>query len=208
MAEKRRALAARTAAGWVIALALLAAACGGDGDTDDAADAVSDSDAATTDEASDGPEEPEVVTFDDATDAYARCMEDNGSDQADVPEGTDLGALAEMGEAPPNVQAEMGIDPGVIDAHAECWPIVEDAIAAGVALPQDPSPSTTVDEVHAQQMRDAVACLNDRGWDFLEPGTETGPLAMAPRDADFDWDDATFLGDQRDCQRQAGIFVP
>jgi hypothetical protein len=207
--QRLRAPGATRRTAWCLVAVLLAvttAACGDDGGSDDDAEDAAAEDA--TSEETGEPEVPEEVSMEDATAAYTSCMTDNGSDVADIPEGTSLESLAEMGDASPEVQTEMGIDATLIQAHAECWPIVEDAIAAGATVTEESSPSTTVDPVLAQQMHAAVSCLNDRGWDFLEPGVEAGAVEMAPRQSGFNWDDPTFLQDQRECQQDAGMMVP
>ena len=189
----------------VATLAMVVVACGDDDGADDTApeeEAPEQSDEETPEE----PEEPGPPSFEDAQAEYTSCMEDNGADPADIPQGMSLETLAEMADASPEAQAEMGVDGTLLQAHAECWPIVADAIAAGAEVPDGSSPSTTVDQELAAKMHDAVACLNDRGWDFLEPGVETGPLTMAARQSGFNWDDPTFLQDQRECQQQAGMM--
>jgi len=179
-------------------LALAAAACGGDDDEDEARDDE------TTTSAESSSTSSETADIDAILAEYETCMTDAGapvSADADT-----VGALSEAVDQPPEVLAEMGFPQEVVDAHRTCGTDLEAALEAGATLPENDSPSTTVDSELAAQMHEAVACLNDRGWDFLEPGVEAGPLEMAPRDSDFNWDDPAFLEDQRECQQQAGMM--
>lgn len=143
------------------------------------------------------------LTFEQASDAYNGCLEDNGSNTDAIPTGQSMDDLAEVD---PTTEAllELGIDETFLAAHKVCWPPFRAAMDAGATPPT--APPTTVDPVKAQQMAQAVQCLNERGWDFLEPGVETGALTMAARQADFNWDDPGFLQDQMQCQQLAGMM--
>lgn len=146
------------------------------------------------------------VTFEDASAAYEACLVTEGSSTEEIPVGENLDALAELGDASDDVLAEMGLEREFVLAHATCWPDFAAAIAAGATPTPVPTATESADPEQAAMMREAVACLNDRGWDFLEPGTETGELTMEPREDGFDWDDEGFLADQEECQRLAGMM--
>jgi hypothetical protein len=183
-------------------LALTAAACGGDDDEDEAQDGTT----TTAGSSSTSAEEPAI---EDLLAEYETCMSDAGAPVATNADTVE--ALIDAAGSPPEVATEMGVPQEVVDAHRSCGADVEAALDAGATLPEeDPdegdTTSTTVDAESAAQMHEAVACLNDRGWDFLEPGVEAGPLEMAPRDPGFNWDDPAFLDDQRECQQQAGMM--
>lgn len=192
----------------VAAIALTGVACGDSGS--DAA--PSDDEAATSDRGGSADESTTTgapttttpLTFDQASDNYTSCLETNGSSAEAIPEGVSLQDLSKLEGSSPAAFAEMGIDPTLVTAHAACFPAFEAAMDAGATPPS--APPTTVDPVLAARMHDAVACLNTRGWDFLEPGVETGPVTMAARSADFDWDDPGFLDDQYQCQKDAGMM--
>ncbi len=186
------------------ALALGAAACGGGSDdsggttsTEAAASASSTTASTTTTTA--------PLTFEQASEAYNSCLSENGSGTEAIPTGQSMDDLAEVDSSPESL-AEMGIDTTFLTAHKACWPAFRAAMDAGATPPTADTTTTTVDPVKAQQMAQAVQCLDDRGWDFLEPGVETGALTMAARQADFDWDDPGFLQDQMQCQQLAGMM--
>lgn len=186
-------------------VALTASACG-----DSGSDEASSDDSATTTEADETTTTAAEttttapLTFDQASDNYTNCLATNGSSAEAIPEGFSLEDLSELEGSSPSSFAEMGIDPALVTAHAACFPAFQAAMDAGATPPS--APPTTVDPVLAAKMHEAVACLNARGWDFLEPGVETGPVTMAARSADFNWDDPGFLDDQYQCQKNAGMM--
>ena len=188
----------------VAAVALIGAACGesessGDGttSTEAAADESSTTASTTTTSA--------PITFDQASEAYESCLGENGSGVDAIPVGQGLDDLAAM-DPSPEALLESGIDEAFLTAHKACWPAFRAAMDAGATPPTAESTTTTIDPVKAGQMAQAVQCLNDRGWDFLEPGVETGALTMAARQAGFNWDDPGFLRDQMQCQQLAGMM--
>lgn len=192
----------------VAVVAASTAACGSDGGTP--TDAPSTQSASATAESPVPAEtraaaEPTNVSFEDASTAYDACLVVGGSTSSAIPAGQSLEDLAELGDASAATLAELSLDEVFIRAHATCWPPFAAAIAAGATPPPAADPSPAADPEAAAMMHAAVECLNERGWDFLEPGVETGPLAMAPRQADFAWDDAA-LKDQRECQELAGMM--
>lgn len=185
------------------ALLLTAAACGGDDDGGDAAEGTTTTAAIETTTTS----TTEALTFEQAEARYTACLEEHGSGMDQMPIDVPLDDLAAM-DPEDGAVIEMGIEPAFIAAHAECWPDFSAAIEGGAEPPSADTTTTTVDAAKAAMMHDAVDCLNARGWDFLEPGVEVGPLTMAPRRADFDWDDEAFLDDQWECQQEAGMIDP
>jgi len=195
----------------VAVIALAGAACGGDdSDSSSAGDGTTTSaagadDADTARKSTTTTTAPEPISFEEASAAYEACLVANGSSAAAIPEGQSLDELAELGSSP-EVMAEMGIDPAIVTAHAACWPALDAAIDAGATPPTADTTTTTIDAALAARLAQAVQCLNERGWDFLEPGVETGPLTMAARSADFNWDDPGFLRDQQQCQQRAGMM--
>lgn len=206
----------------LVALLLMTiAACGDDGggseDADErAADETSqrddttelpDADETEGSDAEGDDADTEAISFEEASAAYNTCLEDLGVDPSRIPPNLPADELAGYADEPPEVLMEMGLDQAVIEAHAECWPALEAAIDAGATPPEaSDTTTTTVDQQLASQVHDAVTCLNERGWDFLEPGVEAGALEMAPRESGFNWDDPAFLDDQRECQQQAGMM--
>ncbi len=188
----------------VAALALIGAACGGsddssgDGTTSTEAAAESSTTASTTTTTA-------PLTFEQASEAYEGCLGENGSSREAIPAGQSLDDLAET-DASPEALLESGIDEAFLTAHKACWPAFRAAMDAGATPPMAETTTTTVDPVKAAQMAQAVQCLKDRGWDFLEPGVETGALTMAARQAGFNWDDPGFLRDQMQCQQLAGMM--
>lgn len=197
MQPKRRSLTVVTLG----AALTLAAACGG-GDDGSSSNTTAPIET-TTSESTTTTEAP--LTLDEASERYETCLTDNGSGPDEIPVDQPLDDLAQMGDRPESSLKEMGIEPTFIPAHIECWPAFSAALDE-IPASEMPTTSTTVDAEKAAQMHGAVECLNDRGWDFLEPGVETGPLTMQPRDADFDWDNEAFLADQYDCQRLQGMM--
>jgi hypothetical protein len=196
----------------VAALALTGAACGGSDRDESSGDDAATSTADATGSGSSEPSTtaatttiPEPISFEEASAAYESCLATNGSGTDAIPTGQSLDDLAELGSSP-EALAEMGIDQTFMAAHLACWPAFDAAIDAGATPPTAETTPTTVDPLKAEQMAQAVQCLNERGWDFLEPGVETGPLTMEARSADFDWDDPGFLRDQQQCQHRAGMM--
>lgn len=151
---------------------------------------------------------PEPTTFEEVEAAYYACLEDQGSEPGLMPQRMDLSELAEMADATDEELLELGVTREAIEAHAACWPAFLEAME-DVELPEaEPSDegAEPADPELAAKLREAVACLDERGWDLLEPGVETGPLTMEPRDPDFDMNGEAFVADQLECQRLAGMM--
>lgn len=193
--------------GLTATLAVLGAACGGgsEGSTEDEKTTGTEAAASESSTTVSTTTTTTPLTFEQASDAYNGCLEDNGSSTDAISTNQSMDDLAEM-DPTPEALLDLGTDEAFLDAHKVCWPPFRAAMDAGATPPTADTTTTTVDPVKAQQMAQAVRCLNERGWDFLEPGVETGPLTMAARQAGFNWDDPAFLQDQMQCQQLAGMM--
>jgi len=148
------------------------------------------------------------MTLEEAEAAYKDCLGADGVVIEDIPSGVDLDEVAQMVDATDEELAALGTTRAVVVAHSACWPSFLAAMETATAAPTEPADRALgpADPELAAKLREAVACLNERGWDFLEPGVESDALSMAPRDPQFDWDDPAFLDDQRECQELAGMM--
>lgn len=197
----------------LVAACVALAGCSTSSDPDTAPDpAASATHEATTSATTTPSPEPTALTFEQVEAAYGDCLRANGSEQGLLPDGMDLSEVAEMTDLPDEVLQELGTTREAIVAHAACWPAFLEGVEAGATPPpsnvreEDAGGDEPADPELAAKMQDAVACLNERGWDFFEPGVETGPLTMEPRASDFDWADEAFLADQLECQQLAGMM--
>jgi hypothetical protein len=206
--RERRRHAPRRCLAALGALAVVAAGCGDDsddGDSDPTEEAAPDATTTTSEDETTGTSVVRTMSLDEVVAEYQDCMADEGADiQAEGAPTIEM--LASARDMPPELVPELNIPDTYLDAHAACGEAVAVVLAAGGSQPDDAGPPTTVNAELARQMYAAVECLNNRGWDFLEPGVETGPLVMAPRDPDFDWDTPGALDDQFECQQEAGMI--
>jgi hypothetical protein len=185
----------------VVALALLAAGCGGSSSSGDEGVASIEDDSATP-----AAETSGETTGSEATDPqqamldYAQCMRDNGIDFPD-PDFSGGGGLFQIGGEGSDIDPS---DPDFQAADEKCQPILEDS------RPQ-------LSEEDQQAMQDAfleyAQCMRDNGIDFPDPDFSEGGgvgVRIGPN-SDIDPDDPDFQAADKECQpilEESGVGPP
>jgi hypothetical protein len=177
----------------VLAVGLLATACGGGsaGATDgiaSAGDGTSTRNAADKDKV-----DPEQAGLD-----FARCMREHGVDMPDPQAGG--GGMVMIGPGPGEVQAGTKVGPpeGFEEAHEACGHILEDLIGDG------PGPLDPAEQDRALKF---AQCMRDNGIDMPDPDFSGGGvrITISRADGGIGPDDETFKKAQEAC---GGLFGP